>query len=253
MKKLNKVGKISFQNDTEIDTSKSVFESLFSKKIPNDEILENLGIFFTSKNLSRILCLNDLYQKQIELHGNILDYGTRWGQNACIFALLRGIYEPFNRHKKIYAFDTFEGFNKINKLDGASKLMKKGNLATTKNYHKFLEKQLSNIERNNPLSHIKKFDVLKGDAVKKTQELIRQNKHLIISMVYFDFDVYEPTYECLEIIKPRLVKGSVVAFDELNDPESPGETLALMKSFGLNKIKLKRHRYASRISYFIFE
>ena len=58
-------------------------------------------------------------------------------------------------------------------------------------------------------------------------------------MVYFDFDVFEPTLKCLEIIKPRLVKGSVVAFDELNDPDSPGETLALMKSIGLNKITLK--------------
>ncbi len=252
MKKLNKVGKISFQNKGENETNINVLKSLFSKTIPNDEILENLGIFFTSKNLSRILCLNDLYQKQIEVNGNIIDYGTRWGQNACIFALLRGIYEPFNRHKKIYAFDTFKGFNKINKLDGKSELMKKGNLTTTINYEKFLEKQLLNIEKNNPISHIKKFEVLKGDAVQKTKELIKKNKHLIISMVYFDFDVFEPTLKCLEIIKPRLVKGSVVAFDELNDPDSPGETLALMKSIGLNKITLKRHKFASRISYFVF-
>ena len=40
--------------------------------------------------------------------------------------------------------------------------MKKGNLATTKDYEKFLEKQLSYIEKNNPISHIKKFEVLKG-------------------------------------------------------------------------------------------
>ena len=104
--------------------------------------------------------------------------------------------------------------------------------------------------KKNP-SHIKKFEV-KGDAVLKTKELIKKNKHLIISMVYFDFDVFEPTLKCLEIIKPRLVKGSVVAFDELNDPDSPGETLALMKSIGLNKITLKRHKFTSRISYFVF-
>ena len=74
MKKLNKVGKISFQNKSENETSKHVLKSLFSKTIPNDEILENLGIFFTSKNLSRILCLNDLYQKQIE----IMKYYRLW-------------------------------------------------------------------------------------------------------------------------------------------------------------------------------
>ena len=55
------------------------------------------------------------------------------------------------------------------------------------------------------------------------------------------------------MIKPRLVKGSVVAFDELNDPDSPGETLALMDTIGLNNIKLQKYPYASRVSYFILD
>jgi hypothetical protein len=50
-----------------------------------------------------------------------------------------------------------------------------------------------------------------------------------------------------------LVKGSVIGFDELNDPDSPGETVALMEVFGLNNIKLKRYPYASRTSYFVVE
>ena len=51
MKKLNKVGKISFQNKSENETSKHVLKSLFSKTIPNDEILENLGIFFLHQKI----------------------------------------------------------------------------------------------------------------------------------------------------------------------------------------------------------
>ena len=70
-------------------------------------------------------------------------------------------------------------------------------------------------------------------------------------MVFLDFDIYEPTKEILKMIKPRLVKGSVVAFDELNDPDSPGETLALMETIGLNNVELKKFPYASRVSYFI--
>ena len=41
------------------------------------------------------------------------------------------------------------------------------------------------------------------------------------------------------------------SFDELNDPDSPGETTALMESFGLRNVSLKRYRYASRVSYFV--
>ena len=57
----------------------------------------------------------------------------------------------------------------------------------------------------------------------------------------------------LEMIAPRLTKGSVVAFDELNDPDAPGETLAVMEALGLNNIRLKRYPHASRVSYFVVE
>ena len=112
---------------------------------------------------------------------------------------------------------------------------------------------IQNIENDNPLSHIKKFELVKGDATKTIHTYLNDNPETIISLAYFDFDLYKPTKECLEAIKPRLTKGSVVAFDELNDPDSPGETLALMEVFGLNNITLKRCRYASRVSYFIVE
>ena len=69
-------------------------------------------------------------------------------------------------------------------------------------------------------------------------------------MAYFDFDLYEATKECLKAIRPRLVKGSIIGFDELNDPDSPGETLALMEVFGLENVRLKRFPFASRVSYF---
>ena len=94
--------------------------------------------------------------------------------------------------------------------------------------------------------------VNKGDAPKILKELLKKNQELIVSLAYFDFDLYEPTLKCLELLKPRMVKGTVLAFDELNDKDSPGETLALMKSIGLNNIRLERFKYASRISYCIF-
>ena len=108
-------GKLSFKSDSEQSAEEKILRNLLSKKIPNNELLENLGMFLSSKNLSRILCLNYLYRKQIKINGNIFDFGTRWGQNATLFSTLRGIYEPFNRHKRVFAFDTFSGFNKINK------------------------------------------------------------------------------------------------------------------------------------------
>ena len=93
-------------------------------------------------------------------------------------------------------------------------------------------------EDDNPLSHIKKFEICKGDATKELKNYLK-NPETIVSLAYFDLDIYEPTKECLKLIKPRLTKGSVIGFDELNDPDSPGETLALIETLGLNNIRLK--------------
>ena len=253
MTRLNNLGKLSFKNDPGHIAENKILKNLFSKNIPDHEILENLGLFLTSKNLSRLLCLNDIYKKQAEINGNIFDFGTRWGQNASIFAMLRSIYEPFNRHKRVFAFDTFSGFKKIHKDDGKSKLMKKGNLKTSKGYENFLQNQLDSLDELNPLSHIKKNFVFKGDAIVTLKDLLKKNPEIIVSLAYFDFDLYEPTKKCLEILKTRFVKGTIICFDEANDPDSPGETKAIMDTIGLNKIKLNRHLHCSRISYFIFD
>jgi len=246
-----KLGNIDFSSDKEEEARNEMLTAFKENPLPDDEILSNLGLFLNSKNLSRILFFDFLYNKIIDKHGIIIEFGTRWGQNASILAALRGIYEPFNRHRKILAFDTFEGFININKKDGKSALMVDGADNVTNNYEKYLEHILTLQEKDNPISHIKKFEILKGDGPKKLAEYLKAHPETIVSLAYFDFDLYEPTKKCLEIIKPYLVKGSVLGFDELNDRDSPGETVALREVMGLNNIKLERYRYVSRTSYFI--
>jgi hypothetical protein len=85
------------------------------------------------------------------------------------------------------------------------------------------------------------------------KKFLKKNPQSIISLAYFDFDLYKPTKDCLSIIKKRLVKGSILGFDELNDPDSPGETTALMEVFDMNKIRLKKLPYVSRVAYFEIE
>ena len=89
------------------------------------------------------------------------------------------------------------------------------------------------------------IEVIKGDAVENVKKYIDDNPSTIVSLAFFDFDIYKPTKKCLQYILPRLVKGSVVAFDEANDKDCPGE-------IGLNNISLKRSHINSRISYFVF-
>jgi hypothetical protein len=221
--------------------------------IPDDQLLSNLGLFLESKNLARILFMDFLFRQIIDVQGVVIEFGTRWGQNLALFSALRGIYEPFNRHRKIIGFDTFSGFPSVSKNDGQSEMMMPGQLTVPEGYETFLSRLLELHERANPLSHIKKFELRVGDATVEIIKYLEEVPETIVALAYFDFDLYQPTKKCLEAIRRRLTKGSVVAFDELNDPDSPGETLALMETFGLNHVRLRRFPHASRVSYFVLE
>jgi hypothetical protein len=148
-----------YSSQEEILNRKKMFDLLKKCPIPDEQLLSNIGLFIESKNLARILFMDFLYRKILETQGSIMEFGTRWGQNVALFSALRGIYEPFNRHRKIIAFDTFEGFPSINAKDGMSDLMRKGQLDTTKNYEKFLNDILLTHEASNPLGHLNKFKI----------------------------------------------------------------------------------------------
>lgn len=249
----DKTGIKTYQNDREKLSRSKLEKALINAPIPSGQLATNLGLFLDAKTLSRILMMDFLYRQILDTEGVVVEFGTRWGQNTTLFQTFRGIYEPFNRHRKIIGFDTFEGFPAIREEDGDSEMMTEGNLSLTPGYFEFLEDLLSVHESLNPLDHIKKTFLVKGDATQTLPAFFDDNPQTVIALAYFDFDIYQPTFDCLKRIAPRLTKGSVVAFDEVNDPDSPGETLALMDAVGLRNIRLKRYRHASRVSYFVVE
>ena len=55
-----------------------------------------------------------------------------------------------------------------------------------------------------------------------------------------DFDVYEPKKKCLELLKGRLGKGSVIRCDELNFSKFPGEIIAFDEVLGRSNYKIVR-------------
>lgn len=217
--------------------------------LPDDEILPNLGLFLTSKNLSRILFFYEIYKKILNSHGIIVEFGVRWGQTLSIMSALRGIFEPFNRHRKIVGFDTFEGFKGINEKDGGLCKCSDGSFSVVPSYEAYLDKVLFMQEQLNPMFHLKRYELAKGDARETIPQYFKNHPETIISLAIFDFDIYAPTKVALEAIQPHLFKGSILVFDELCDDIFPGETIALKEVFGLNNVKIQRFPFVSRLSY----
>ena len=123
-----------YSNRNEDTARDAMLQLVKDAPVPDDQLLSNLGLFLESKNLSRLLFMDYLYRQIVDVQGVVMEFGTRWGQNSALFAALRGIYEPFNRHRRIVAFDTFTGFPSIASKDGKSDLMQVGQLTTAKGY-----------------------------------------------------------------------------------------------------------------------
>jgi len=231
------------------------FRSLFSTGagIPEAELLNNIGLFISRQNLSNILYKHELYSKIINVHGDVVEFGVRWGQNLALFENFRGIYEPFNYSRKIIGFDTFEGFASLDVKDGDGEIMQEGVLRVASGYENTLQQILDYHESESPISHIKKYEIVKGDATYTVKKYFEDNPHTIIALAYFDFDIYKPTYECLKVISEHVTKGSVIAFDQINHEKYPGETIALKEFFGLSKYAIQRTPYSSVGSYIIID
>lgn len=242
---------VTFGPEGEHDRRGNFVELMRRCPIPDNELLLNLGLFLTPQTLSRILFMDFLYQKILEVQGVVMEFGCRWGQNTSLFTALRGIYEPFNRLRRVIAFDTFEGFPDVAAQDGS--LMHKGGYATTAGYRDYLTQVLAFQEQESPLPHLRKHEIVQGDVTVTVPKYLEQQPHTIVALAYFDLDIYEPTRACLAAIRPHITRGTVIGFDEVNDASTPGETLALKEVLGLDRFAIKRYRFNARTSFLVVE
>ncbi len=75
------------------------------------------------------------------------------------------------------------------------------------------------------------------------------HQHLVVSLLFLDFDLYEPTKAALKYFVPRMPKGAILAFDELDNPLWPGETLALLHELGMGSLRLERVEFDPYIGF----
>ena len=85
--------------------------------------------------------------------------------------------------------------------------------------------------------------------MKTIPAFLKENQHTLVSLLYLDFDIYEPIKLAIKEFLPRMPKGSIIAFDELNDPKYPGETVALLEELDLNNYKLESMPFEPHISW----
>ena len=235
----------------EIDRRAHFLNLLHATPIAKDEQLSNLGLFLNRQTLSRVLFMHHLYQQILPVHGVVMEFGVRWGQNLALVSSFRGIYEPFNYTRKIIGFDTFAGFPHMHAKDGKAAYLKKGAYGVGKDYEQYLTQVLDYHEHESPIAHLRKFELVKGDAVVEVKRYLERNPETVIAFAFFDLDLFEPTLRCLEAIREHVCKGAVLGFDEIGSHAFPGETLAVKQALGFQQCRLRRVPWNPNTSYMV--
>ncbi len=229
--------------------NKNFFDkSLFST---NDK-LRNFSKYVRRQDIARFMVFFELFKKQIDLKGSIVECGVHQGGGLMTWAKLSSILEPYNYHRKIIGFDTFSGIPKFTKFD-TDKKIKKPKFKENINILNDLKDSIDLYDQNRFINDVPKIELIKGDANKTIPNYLKKNGHLLISLLYFDFVVYKPTKIAMKYFLPRMAKGSIIAFNELNNEDWPGETKALLEKFNLKKVKIDCFSYEPNISYIVIK
>ena len=237
-------------SSSELENRKKLSYMLEKNPIDKKELIDNLGLFLNTKNFSRMLFFYEIYKQFLDVEGCIMEFGVRWGQNLSLLAAVRAMFEPYNVKRKIIGFDTFQGFVGTGAQDGKKTFFEKGGLSLPKNYEHFLNDILEVQENFNPVSHVKKFEIVKGDASRTLRKYLSKEKQTIVAFAFFDMDIYKPTKDCLKMLTNYVTKGTIIAFDELNCDYAKSVTNALKEVFDIKTIEIKRFSHISKISYF---
>lgn len=225
-----------------------------SSKVPIAQKLQTFPRHVRRQDVARFLAKHELFQLSLPANGNVVECGVFAGGGLFSWLHFSSIYEPYNHTRRVIGFDTFSGFPSLHQND----LTEEKSIHTREGAFKTIDsiiEELQNLssihDRNRPIGHIPKVELVAGDANATIPEFVAKNPSLLISLLYLDFDLYEPTKTALTYLLPRVVKGGVVAFDELNCREFAGETAAFLESLGAANVQLKRFPIDPYISYFI--
>lgn len=241
-----------FRTTAEQQVGKNI-EAIFTKcQDPIEIKLENFPKYVRRQHLKRFLAMYEIFKLILQVKGSVVECGVFKGFGVMTWAKLSAMLEPENLTRRIYAFDTFAGFPNVSDKDGNTVIKHEYGGLYADSYEELLE-LITEYDRDRFLGHMDKVHLIKGDVVKTIPKFIKEHQHLLVSLLFLDMDLFEPTKAALENFLPRMPKGAVVAFDELDNPMWPGETLALLESIGVNKLSIRRFEWDPYVGYAVLE
>ena len=253
MKDVSRFHERSYQTKIEVDYRRRLGRYFSQSPGTHVEKLEHFPKYVPRQQLARFLAKYQLFCRILHIHGSIVECGVGFGGGCMTWAQLSACLEPYNHQRRVIGFDTFTGFVSIGTEDSTStsERVRPGGLAVDS-----LEDLIQCIllfDMNRPLNHIWKVKLVRGDVAETIPKFLEEYPATVISLLYLDLDLYEPTLVALKHLMLRVPRGGIIAFDQLNCERFPGETIAAINHIGLNNLALRRIPFEPSISYAVVQ
>ena len=214
--------------------------------------LSHFAKYVRRQDMTRLLTRYEIFKRILPVKGSIVECGVYRGSGLMSWANFSAVLEPNNCIRRIYGFDTFEGFPSTSARDRSGfREARKGELRS--DCRDELAQLIEAYDKNRCLGHMKKVELVAGDATVTIPQFLESHPHVVVSLLFLDFDLFEPTKAAIRGFVPRMPKGAVIAFDELDNPAWPGETLALLETVGINSLRLQRLDFDPYVGFAVLE
>jgi len=251
MKRKNKSSprRSTIRSEKEQSYAVQMEQCIANSPFSNLERLQNFSLYTPRQDLTNFLVRFEIFKRVLEIQGSIIECGVLRGGGLMAWAQFSAILEPTNHQRRVVGFDSFSGFPKLSKQDRSSESDQAhpGGLAVDSYDH--IKQCVELYDANRFVGHVPKVELVRGDAVNTIPQYLQENPQLIVSLLYLDFDIYEPTLAALKHFLPRMPKGAVIAFDELNLKDWHGESVAVLESLKLREYRIERCSFGSVISF----
>jgi len=212
-----------FQRDDEVYLAKR-------KKLPHAlgipdfwPVADHFGLYAGVNTIGTRLAVFEIMKQCINVPGNVVEFGCWNGGNLMFMAKVLQLLQP-NTYKHIYGFDSFEGLQTFSSEDKETS----DQTGTYKGNEDILRSMIAFFGMDEWVH------LVKGNALETIPRFEQDNPHLMFSLAYIDFDLYEPCKAALAYAGKRLAPGGIIVFDEALTNYWPGEGVALLEFLAQN-------------------
>lgn len=161
------------------------------------------------RSVEKILFFDWVLEQVKNVPGDVVECGV--GKSKTL-QILSALLDARKSDRKLYGYDSFEGFPEPSEEDVSPRNLQKGE---------------RKIEREKVYELFEKQNLTMPILIKGFFSNTLPNAHHTIALLHLDVDIYQSYMDCLTYLWDQVSEGGIIIFDEYKHKNYPGATKAI--------------------------